>query len=188
MNYVQRRRFLWLLLLVGLVLIALVVHATTLARMHFNELAHKSTAVARLRCLGSDTIWEKGEIWTVTKFEVVERHKGLLPGIVTVRMIGGSAGHIHSRVDGAPEFQPGEDVYLFLWGTPGEGFGVLGWAQGTFRIRRDPRNGVETVTQDSAETPVFDPQSREFKRSVIRNMPVGVFQEKLRKELGRMSQ
>ena len=186
MNFVQRRRFLWILFLAGiaaLVLTAALTNATTLARLRFEELAQASTAVARLRCLGSEVRWEQGELWTETRFEVVERNKGLLPGLVTVRTMGGSAGHLHSRVDGVPVFRAGEEVYLFLWARPGEPYSVLGWSQGTFRIARDGETSVERVTQDSARMPIFDPRTRQFRHGGIRNLPVPLFQLKLRKAL-----
>ena len=164
-------------------LTAIVANATTLARLGFDELAQQATAVARMRCLGAESRWENGEIWTETRFEVLERSKGALPGIVTVRMLGGSAGHLHSRVDGVPVFRAGEEVYLFLWGHEGEPYRVLGWSQGTFRISRDEQSGIEKVTQDSASAPVFDPRTREFRRGGIRNLPVAIFQLKLRKAL-----
>src|SRR5260370_35956472 len=107
---------------------------TTPTRRGFEALAQQSTAVARLRCLGSEFHWERGELWTETRFEVLERNKGLLPGIVTVRTIGGSSGHLHSHVDGVPVFRAGEEVYLFLWERPGEPYRVFGSAQGTVRI------------------------------------------------------
>ncbi|MFI5056554.1 MAG: hypothetical protein ACHQLQ_00060 [Candidatus Acidiferrales bacterium] len=187
MNESDRRRFLWVLFLAGVALLAIVpaASATTLARLQFAELAQESTAVARLRCLGSESRWERGEIWTDTRFEVLEQEKGLLPGLVTVRTLGGSAGHLHSRVDGVPVFHPGEEVYLFLWWREGEAYSVLGWSQGTFRIARNPRTGVETVTQDSAAMPVFDPQKREFRHEGTRNLPVSIFREKLRSALER---
>jgi hypothetical protein len=86
-------------------------------------------------------------------------------------------------VDGVPVFRAGEEVYLFLWERPGEPYRVLGWAQGTFRITRNEQGGVETVTQDSALAPLFDPRTRTFRRGGIRNLPVGIFQLKLRKAL-----
>ena len=183
MSYVQRRRFLWILFLVGLALTAIVANATTLARIGFDELARQATAIGRMRCVLEESRWDKGEIWTETRFEVLERNKGALPGIVTVRMMGGSVGHFHSRVEGVPKFRPGEEVYLFLWGNTGEPYRVLGWSQGTFRISRDPQSGVEKVTQDSAAEPVFDVRTREFRRGGIRNLPVAVFELKLRKAL-----
>lgn len=183
MSYTQRRRFLWILFLAGLALLAVVASATTMSRLKLEDLAQESTAVARLRCLGSKSQWEQGEIWTETKFEVVQREKGVLPGIVTVRLLGGNVAHLHSRVDEVPVFQAGEEVYLFLWGGDGDPYQVLGWSQGTFRIARNPQSGLEIVTQDSASTPVFDPQTRAFRRGGIRNLPVAIFREKLHKAL-----
>jgi hypothetical protein len=186
MSFVQRRKFLWLCLLASLILLGLTAafaNATTLARLDFNDLAQQSSAVARLRCLGSEFHWDRGELWTETRFEVLERNKGLLPGIITVRTIGGVSGHLHSHVDGVPVFRNGEEVYLFLWERPGEPYRVLGWAQGTFRIARNPDSGFETVTQDSANAPIFDPRTRTFRHGGIRNLPVGIFQLKLRKAL-----
>ena len=186
MSFVQRRKFLWLCLLASLILLGLTAafaNATTLARLNFNDLAQQSSAVARLRCLGSEFHWDRSELWTETRFEVLERNKGLLSGIVTVRTIGGVSGHLHSHVDAVPVFRSGEEVYLFLWERPGEPYRVLGWAQGTFRIARNPDSGFETVTQDSANAPIFDPRTRTFRHGGIRNLPVGIFQLKLRKAL-----
>ena len=183
MSFVQRRRFLWILFLVGLGLLAVVANSTTLSRLHFKELVNQATAVARLRCIGVQSVWQDGEIWTETRFEIVEVSKGLLPGVVSVRMLGGSVGSLHSRVEGVPAFRPGEEAYLFLWRPEGEPFRVLGWSQGTFRITRDPRTGVELVTQDSTAAPVFDPLARQFRHGGIRNLPVAIFQLKLRKAL-----
>jgi hypothetical protein len=187
MNISDRRRFLWVLFLtaVALLVSAPAASPTTLARLPFAQLAQESTAVARLRCLGSESRWERGEIWTDTQFEVLEQEKGLLPGLVTVRTLGGSAGHLHSRVDGVPVFHPGEEVYLFLWWREGEAYSVLGWSQGTFRIARNPRTGAETVTQDSAAMPVFDPRTREFQHEGTRDLPVSIFRKKLRSALER---
>jgi hypothetical protein len=183
MSFVQRRRFLWILFLAGLALLAVAASATTLSRLRFEELVNQATAVARLRCIGAESRWESGEIWTETRFETVEVNKGLLPGVVSVRMLGGSIGSLHSRVNGVPAFRPGEEAYVLLWGREGEPFRVLGWSQGTFRISRDPRTGVERVTQDSAAAPVFDPQTRKFRHGGIRNLPVTIFQLKLRRAL-----
>jgi len=183
MSFVERRRFLWALLVVALVLLAVVANATTLARMRFEDLARLATAVARLRCLSASSSWENGEIWTETRFAVVAQAKGSLPAIVTVRTLGGTIGNLHSRVEDVPAFRPGEEAYLFLWGREGEPLRVLGWSQGTFRIAREARTGIETVTQDSATASVFDRQTNQFVHVGVRNLPVPVFQMKLRKAL-----
>ena len=183
MSYVERRRFLWILFLAGLALLAVVANATTLARMRFEELARQATAVARLRCLSTHSFWQNGEIWTDTQFEVVEQSKGSLPSTVTVHTLGGSLGHLYSRVEESPVFHPGEETYLFLWRREGQPLRVLGWSQGTFRIVRDGRTGAETVTQDSAATSVYDPQAHRFVQDGIRNLPITLFQMRLRKAL-----
>jgi len=183
MSFVQRRRFLWILFLTGLALLAIAATATTLSRLRFEELANQATAVARVRCIGVESRWQGAEIWTETQFEIVEVNKGLLPGVISVRMLGGQIGNLHSRIEGAPTFRAGEEAYVFLWGHEGEPFRVLGWSQGTFRISRDARTGVERVTQDSSAAPVFDPRTRQFRHSGIRNLPVAIFQLKLRKAL-----
>jgi len=151
--------------------------------MSFDELAQKATAIGRLRCLSTESHWENGEIWTETRFEVLESNKGAMPGMLTVRMIGGSAGHFHSRVEGVPKFHAGEEAYLFLWRNAGEPYRVLGWSQGTFRISRDTQSGMERVTQDSTAEPVFDLRTREFRSGGVRDLPMAVFQLKLRKAL-----
>src|SRR5579862_8550539 len=122
MSYAERRGFLWTLFLLGAVtaLFATVIRGTTLARLSFGELVHQASAIARLRCISTQTLWDRGEIWTETRFEVIEQQKGSLSGIVSVRTVGGSIGSLHSRVDGVPLFRPREEVYLFLWGHEGE--------------------------------------------------------------------
>jgi hypothetical protein len=188
MSYAQRRRFLWILFLAGLALLAIVASATTLARLKLEDLAQESTAVARVRCLEATSQWERGEIWTETKFEVLEREKGTLPRVIAVRLLGGNVGHLHSHVDEVPSFRAGEEVYLFLWAREGEPYQVLGWSQGTFRIARNPQSGLEMVTQDSASAAIFDPHTRAFRRGGIRNLPVSIFREKLHKALRQENQ
>ena len=183
MSYIERRRFLWILFLIALTLLAIAANATTLARMRFEELAQQATAVARLRCLSTKSFWQDGEIWTDTQFEVIEQAKGSLPVTAIVRTLGGTLGNLHSRVEETPVFHPGEETFLFLWGRKGEPLRVLGWSQGTFRIARDSRTGMETVTQDSAAASVFDPQARRFVHDGICNLPITLFQMKLRKAL-----
>jgi len=200
MSFVQRRKFLWVLFLIGVGLIgAVAAMGTTLAAMRFDELAQRATAVVRLRCLGAHSLVERGEIWTETRFETMTAEKGVIGGLVTVRMPGGRMDGLHARVDGVPEFAAGEEVYLFLWnGSDEEGgvkppqqqwghgaFRVLGWTQGTFRIRRDEKSGRESVTQDSANAAVFDRDTRTFRHEGIREMGVNEFRSKLRAALER---
>ena len=183
MRYLTRRQFSWMAIPAGLTMMALfasISSGTTLARLPFEELAQKATAIARLRCLSVVSKWENNEIWTESRFQVVELHKGTLGATVTVRMLGGSVGNLHSRVEGVPVFRPDEEVYVFLWAREGEPFRVLGWSQGAFRIARDARTGIEKVTQDSAESVIYQPhQTQRFVHPGIRGVPVADFRQKL---------
>jgi hypothetical protein len=187
MSYVQRRRFLWVLFLAGLALLALAANATTLARLQFFQLVRSSSAIARLHCVEMQTRVESGEIWTDWVFEVVQFDKGYLPSRIIVRTPGGVYEHLHSHVDGVPEFHPGEEVFLFLTGHPGLPFRIVGWTQGTFRIRKNGPASSETVTQDSAGVPVFDPATRQFVKTGIREMRMDLFLEKMNKEIRRQA-
>jgi hypothetical protein len=187
MGYQQRRRFLWVLFLIGIILVAIAARATTLARLQLYELVQHSYAIARVRCLRTDTRMENGEIWTDTSFQVLLHDKGYVPAEIVVRMPGGKFQHLTSHVDDVPEFRPGEEVFLFLTGRQGRQFYIVGWTQGTFRIRTDSRRGVATVTQDSADAPVFDPQTHQFTRSGVKNLRIDLFLEMLNKEIQRQS-
>jgi hypothetical protein len=183
LTYEQRRNFLLIVFLIGVVLIAIVAQATTLVRLTFPELVRNSSAIAHVRCLGSQAVSEKGEIWTDTSLQVLESNKGNLPSVVVVRQPGGRLAHLESRVDGTPQFRTGEELYLFLAGQPSGRFFLVGWSQGTFRIRKNPRTGSLTVTQDSAEIPTYDPQSREFTKTGAKNLQLQIFREQLRREM-----
>ena len=181
----RRIRFLWALFLGGLALLlaAIVLDDTTLSRLEFSELANQAGAIARLRCLRAASHWSNGEIWTRTEFLVLEQYKGALPRTVEIEMPGGLVGHLHSHVDEVPSFAPGEEVFLFLWPARNHTYHILGWAQGSFRVRKDDASGLQWVTQDSASTPVFDPVSRRFRHTGVHNLPVSVFQLKLKHAL-----
>ena len=183
----ERKKFLWTLFLIGLglLLAAAISDATTLAKLKFDELTAQANAVARLHCLRAESHWSNGEIWTRTEFAVMEVNKGSLPRIVTIEMPGGVLGHFHSRIEEVPAFAPGEEAYLFLWSAPNGVYRILGWSQGAFRIRKDSTTGVERVTQESAAAPIFDPVSHQFRHGGVRNLPVPVFQLKLKRALER---
>jgi hypothetical protein len=167
----------------GLLLLAVASRATTLARLSFDDLAQKARVIVRVRCLTSASVWRNGEIWTETEFEVLEQAKGATQGIVRVSLPGGKVAHIQSRVDGVPNFHTGDEAYLFLWNAPGKETYVLGWTQGTFRIARDAQTGLELVTQDSADAPLFDPTTKKFRHGGVQRLPIAIFQLKLKHAL-----
>jgi hypothetical protein len=170
------------------------VHATTLERLSLDQLAAAADATARVRCTSAQSRWENGQIWTVTTFDVLETMKGTLPQQITVRLPGGRVGHLTAIVDGTPKFKVADEAVVFLERipgglkvepAPGGGFSVAAWVEGTFRIKRDPRTGVETVTQDSSNFAVFDTLTRTFHAEGIRRMPMEQFRERVATALTR---
>src|SRR5215470_5793507 len=89
----------------------------------------------------------------------------------------------HLQAAAMPAFVAGEEVYVFLWNTQGNENYLLGWTQGTFRVARDPQTGLEKVTQDSAAAPLFDVATKKFRHGGVRNLPLPIFQLKLKRAL-----
>ena len=153
--------------------------ATTLMRMSVEKLARTAEVVARARCVANVTGWDAGEIWTVTTFQIEETWKGAPGALITVRLLGGRAGNLTSTVDGVPRFQAGEDVVLFLERTARGDFSVVSWMQGTFRIRLERKTSEESVAQDTAAFPTYDPETRRFEASGIRGTRLDVLREQV---------
>jgi hypothetical protein len=156
---------------------------TTLEKMPVRRMANLARAIVRARCVSNSTGWDAGEIWTFTSFEVAETWKGSASERVTVRLLGGTVGSLTSHVSGVPRFRPREEVVLFLESTARGDFTVVSWKQGTFRVGRDPRNGTELVTQDTAGFETFEAQTRQFKASGIRSLPLELFRAQVQSAL-----
>ena len=154
-------------------------HATTLVRMTVKELTHAAESVVRARCVASTTKWDAGEIWTFTTFGIEEAWKGSPPRQIVVRLLGGTTTELTSSVDGVPRFHAGEEVVLFLAATRRGDYSIVSWMQGTFRVARDRETGLASATQDTAGFATFDPVTRQFVVSGIRNRRV----EQLRLEV-----
>jgi len=156
-----------------------VAQATTLMRMSVEKMARTAEMVVRARCVANETGWDAGEIWTVTTFQIEETWKGAPGELITVRLLGGRAGNLTSTVDGAPRFQAGEDVVLFLERTARGDFSVVSWMQGTFRIRLERKTGEESVEQDAAAFAIYDPDSRRFEASGFRGTRLDALREQV---------
>lgn len=151
--------------------------STTLAPLSLAQLTSSAADVVHAECTGNQSLWRDGEIWTLTSFRVLENWKGNSPREIQVWMIGGRTGPVTSYVPGAPRFRIGEKTVLFLEPTTasrsfGSVLSITAWTEGTFRIHRDPRTHEMRVTQDTAITPNFDPSSRTFRETGIRNWPL----------------
>ena len=142
--------------------------------------------MVRAQCVANSSAWDDGEIWTFTSFAVEDAWKGAPSGAaqrLTVRLLGGSVGNLSSTVSGVPRFRPGEEVILFLQPTARGDYSIVSWVQGTFRIHRDGRSGVEIVVQDTAAFDTYDPATQQFDAEGIRNLPVGALRMRVQSAL-----
>jgi len=179
-------------------MIAATAGATALERMSLAKIAVAAPVIVRARCAENSVARAEGEIWTVTTFNVEETWRGSASTQVIVRLLGGRMGDVTSHVSGVPRFTPGEDVVLFLQPTTRGDYSVVSWEQGTFRIHQqayeqgtygqesnaqETSGAQATVTQDTAAFATFDPATRQFRPSGIRNMPLDEFRARVKAAL-----
>jgi hypothetical protein len=172
----ETKRIFSILLAIGTLLFSATANSTTLARMSIAQMSQAAQLVVRVRCVANSVAWDGGEIWTFTSFAVEETWKGARTAnsneYLTVRLLGGSVGNLTSIVSGVPRFAPGEDIVLFLEPTSRGDFSVVSWVQGTFRVRRDIRTGQQIAVQDTASFDTFEPSTRQFRSSGLRNISI----------------
>ena len=159
-------------LLLLLILFVSRIYGTTLAQLTLAQLTSAAPIIVKARCTGTESLWHDSEIWTVTSFRAEEIWKGNVSQQFQVWMLGGRVGPVISYVPGAPRFRPGDEVVLFLEPTRSGMLSITAWGEGTFRIFRNAMSGKPRVTQDTASLPSFDPATRRFLSSGIRNWPL----------------
>jgi hypothetical protein len=156
---------------------------TTFARVSLEQLSAAAPLIVRAHCQGSMVSAVKGEIWTISSFDVREVWKGSAPAVVRVRLLGGRTAELTSHVEGVPRFRAGEDVVLFLGPLRRGDYSVVGWAQGTFRIQRGGAAASLVVTQDTASfsPPAFVSGSAvgAVQGDSVRGMPLGEFRRRV---------
>ena len=161
--------------------------ATTLARLDLRHLALQSSYIVRARCLATVAQSSSGQVWTLSTFAVTETWKGAPPSPFTVRLPGGDAAGLRVSVDGAPRFAPGEDVVLFLFAGASGHITVVGWVQGTFRIRRNLRTGAADAVQDAAGLALLESRSGAAPSAEPRRLPLASLRARVAAALRQVS-
>jgi hypothetical protein len=150
--------------------------------MDLAALARSAEIIVRARCIHSETKWESESISTFDDFVVLETFKGAPPQILRVRLPGGRVNHTAVKIEGVPSFAIGEETILFVEKTSAGDYGITGWAQGTFRVHREP-SGDARLTQDTSHFAVFDAHTRQFTTAGIRNLSLNDFRQQLAQAL-----
>jgi len=138
------RRILAIVLLAALPAAA---RATVLVPIEFRELVTISSTIVHGRVMDVRAEWVDGRraVDTFVTVEADEYFKGGPGETVVVRVPGGEMGRYRTIFVGAPEFQRGDEVVLFLRGNPARGAFIVGLSQGAFRVAPD-RTGRRVVT------------------------------------------
>ena len=109
--------------------------ATILQRLTLDEMAQKSTVIVHARVTGSTQMVQRGDVFTLYKFETLETLKSG-PKAREVAVPGGVAGGMQQVVAGAPTLRTGREYVLFLWTGRSGLTQLMGMSQGLFSVEK----------------------------------------------------
>jgi hypothetical protein len=127
--------------------------AATLRAMKLADLVRGGDMIFVGTAVSSVSAWnaERTRIYTRTTFQVEEYLKGYAGETVVIETLGGKADGIGMLVPGMPAFNVKSKHLIFTkTGRVTGTHRVLGWAQGNFRVHKDPHTGREAVSRDLA--------------------------------------
>jgi hypothetical protein len=155
-----------------------------------DDLIIGARAIVRAKVLSVASGLDEGRdrIFTYVTLRVREVIKGRITGrIIVLKEPGGQVGTRGSIVFGTPQFQPGEEVFLYL-DTWGDGsLRVHQMFLGKFSIIDDPKTGVRVAVREGpdANTVVVDRGARAetFRGAVTTRMELAAYTEMVRRRL-----
>ena len=147
MNYTARMRH--LSVCAAIVFLAVAVHATVILPIEFRELVTTAPVIVHGQVVDVRSDWVDGRrsVETFVTVAASEYFKGNLGERVTFKVPGGQLGRYRTIFVGAPAFQDGDEVILFLKSSAGTAYPyIIGLSQGAFRVVTDARSGRRVVT------------------------------------------
>jgi hypothetical protein len=146
-NYTARMRR--LSVCATIVFLSVAVHATVIIPIEFRELVNTAPVIVHGQVVDVRSEWVDGRrsVETFVTVAASEYLKGNLGERVTFRVPGGQLGRYRTIFVGAPAFQDGDEVILFLKSSAGTAYPyIIGLSQGAFRVVTDARSGRRVVT------------------------------------------
>ncbi|HWK10321.1 MAG TPA: hypothetical protein VNR64_09740 [Vicinamibacterales bacterium] len=160
--------------------------ATVLVPVEFRELVTLAPVIAHGQIVDARSDWSPGRrsVETFVTLRVDEYLKGDLGPEIVVRVPGGRVGRYRTIMVGAPVFERGDEVVLFLnTGSPSYP-SIVGLSQGAFRVVTPPGTSMRVVAPpavmsipgadaqpvvrgDAARRPVAIEQFRSLVRQVL---------------------
>jgi hypothetical protein len=138
-----------IVVLLSLLLWVCLVAASTLQVLTLDDMTAQSSAVVHAHVIASHPEWrssKKNVVITRYTLKADRYMKGNLGSTFEIVEPGGSLGMLTTTVAGAPAFQVGEEVVLFVWTAPGTNMHQsIGFEQGAFRVTRNAATGARTI-------------------------------------------
>jgi len=118
-------------------------HATLVPRMSVEQMIDDSELIVHGTVLRSWSGWDNARqfIWTHYELQVSDMIKGLPSVKLVVSEPGGIIGETAMQIAGAPQYEIGDEVVLFLHRTPIGYLRSSGWGQGKFGVGRPVGGG-----------------------------------------------
>lgn len=126
-----------------------VARATLLQRFEIEDLAVRSEAVVIARVAEVTSGWEEDSmIRTRVRLEIERTIAGRAPREVTVVIAGGTVDGVSATIGGAPRFEKGDRVVVFLEPRRTGGKHVVGAFQGAFRLETERETGMPLAVRE----------------------------------------
>lgn len=147
------------------------IRATVIVPASLDELVLEARAIAAGRVVATEARWVDGRrsIETFVTLDVAEYLKGNLGDTVVFRVPGGELGAYRTMIAGAPEFDVGDEVVLFLSARGPAIPHIVGFSQGVFRVVRGS-DGGSLVIPVPLTAPAAEPER--VARGDVRRRPV----------------
>jgi len=140
------------------------VYATTVIKMDFDSIVKSADVIISGKVVEIEAKREinpttsKYSIYTHVTIELDDKLKGdIKDNFYTIRILGGviPGEEIGEAMAGAPKFKKGQEVFLFLKNDKTLYSPVIGFSQGRFNIKTDPKTGMKKV-YDNMGKPVTE--------------------------------
>ena len=174
------RRF---VVVTAFVVLSVALQATVIVPIEFRQLVSIAPVIVHGRVVDVRSVLLEGRrsVETFVTIEASEYLKGELGPNFTIRVPGGQVGRYRTIFLGAPEFQAGDELVLFLQTPRASLPHIVGLNQGAFRVVPDARSGQRMVT-----TPIVMGKGTGEAERVVRGDParqpvsIGAFRDVVR--------
>jgi hypothetical protein len=175
------------LLVFGLLMsLSTALQATVILPIEFRELVATAPVIVRGEVVDVRSGWAEGRrsVETFVTVAVAEYLKGDLGERVTFKVPGGQIGRYRTVFVGAPGFEAGDEVVLFLKHSGPSYPYIIGLSQGAFRVVADARTGRRMVTTPVVMGKVDAEPGRVVRGDAARKpMPIDAFRDAVRQVL-----